>query len=97
MALYLTFFVSMVLHELLIWATFAPSHNLPYLALLMTAQFPLMSLLRLPAFKARRLGSYIFWSGLMTGMTLAVVLYVRQYCMQNPAVCSCNSIKTAAV
>lgn len=34
--------------------------------------------------------SYVFWSGLMTGLTLVVVLYTRQYCLENPGVCACR-------
>lgn len=58
-ALYLTFAVSLVLHELLLWSTFAPSTPLPYLAILGCAQFPLLGILR--DFKATRLGNYVFW------------------------------------
>lgn len=28
-------------------------------------------------------------AGLMLGVTMATTLYARQYCLENPALCSC--------
>jgi sterol O-acyltransferase len=76
-ALYLTYLVSIAVHEIILWG--AMGLVTPYLAVLSTAQFPLMSLLRLPAFRGKRLGNMLFWAGLMVGVTGLIVLYAREY------------------
>jgi hypothetical protein len=77
-ALYLTYGVSIVAHEIIISGALGFGIT-PYLSILSLAQFPLLTILRLPAFKGKRLGNLFFWTGLMFGVTLVLVLYAREY------------------
>ena len=76
-ALYLTYIISILIHEFIIWG--ALGIVTPYLGILSTVQFPLMTLLRLPIFRGRRLGNMFFWAGLMIGITLVLILYSKDY------------------
>lgn len=50
-ALALTFGISIIAHEIVIFAALTPTHPPPILALLSLFQFPLMPLMRQPFFK----------------------------------------------
>lgn len=76
-ALYLTYIISILVHEFVIWG--ALGIVTPYLGILSTVQFPLMTLLRLPIFRGRRLGNMFFWAGLMIGLTLILVMYAKEF------------------
>jgi sterol O-acyltransferase len=84
-ALYLTYAVSIVAHEVVLWGGLSPVTPTPYLALLSLAQFPLMTLLRLPIFRGKRLGNAVFWVGLTFGVTLTLALYAMEVTPQAPA------------
>jgi hypothetical protein len=80
-ALYWTFMCSIIMHEIVLYGTLGPVF--PYLGALSLLQFPLMSLLRLPWFRGKRLGNIVFWAFLIIGSTLAIVLYARDFARHN--------------
>jgi len=88
LAMYATFAASIIAHEAVIWAVLTPTYPPPVLALLSCVQFPLLNLMRLPAFRGTALGNLFFWSSLQTGSTMIVVLYARYYCSTAPAMCT---------
>lgn len=86
--MYATFAASIIAHEAVIWAVLTPTYPPPVLALLSCVQFPLLTLMRLPAFRGTALGNLFFWSSLQTGSTMIVVLYARYYCSTAPNMCA---------
>jgi len=78
-ALYTTFLVSIVLHELIIWAMLAPTFPPPALALLSVSQFPLMQLMASRHLKGKVLGNVFYWASLQLGLALVITLYGRAY------------------
>jgi hypothetical protein len=74
----LTFGVSIVLHEILITAIFGMFR--PYLAFFSIFQIPLWPIMRSPVFRHKLSGNVFFWTGLVLGITLVVVLYFSEYC-----------------
>lgn len=86
--MYATFAASIIVHEAVIWAVLTPTYPPPVLALLSCVQFPLLTLMRLPAFRGTALGNLFFWSSLQTGSTMIVVLYARYYCSTVPNMCA---------
>lgn len=78
-ALYLTFLVSIAVHEAILWGVLG--WVTPWLALFSLCQFPLLTLLRLPVFRGKRLGNIVFWSGLILGVSTIIVLYAREYAL----------------
>jgi hypothetical protein len=84
-ALYATFLVSIVLHEVVVWGI--TGRSMPWLGLFSLLQFPLGSIQRIRWIKGKRLGNMILWIGLTVGITLITVLYSKNYCQRNPGSC----------
>lgn len=84
-ALFLTFGVSIVLHELILWAAISPAWSVPYLGLLSLLQFPLIPLMKTEPFRGKLLGNLLFWSFLAIGLAMSVVLYGYSYCSAGKA------------
>ena len=78
----LTFAVSIILHEILITAILGIGFR-PYLAFFSVFQIPLWPIMRSPVFRNKLLGNVFFWTGLVLGITLVVVLYFDEYCAQH--------------
>jgi sterol O-acyltransferase len=74
----ITFLVSIVLHEILLWGLFGT--GIPYLALFSLTQLPLMFIMKSKIIQGRRLGNLVFWAGMIMGTTLVTVLYAKDYC-----------------
>jgi len=78
MALYITFFFSALLHELVLIGMFRMIR--PYLLVMMMTQIPLIYLGNLPLFRnIPRLGNLSFWFGLGVGPSILAILYTREY------------------
>lgn len=76
-ALALTFAVSIVVHEVVIWAVLGRA-VVPYLALFSLLQLPLARLQRVSFVKGKRLGNLFLWIGLVLGVSTILVLYARE-------------------
>lgn len=76
-ALTITFLVSIVLHEIVVWAALRRI-TIPYLGLFSLLQLPLASIQRVPIIKGTRLGNMIVWAGLILGIALITVLYAKE-------------------
>lgn len=88
-AQYLTFGVSILVHEIVINGMFG--FISPWLLLFSCFQFPLMSIMRASVFKGKRLGNFVFWIGLILGVPLISVLYSREYCIRHPGACAASA------
>lgn len=77
-SLAITFLFSMLLHEVIFAALFRMIR--PWFLMFGLTQLPLNVLMSNPIFKKTRLGNFIFWYGLFTGIPLISVLYTREYC-----------------
>ena len=75
-ALYVTFLISIALHEFALLIAFQ-QRVFPYLLALSMLQLPLSRVLNLPFIKGRKLGNLVFWFGITTGITTVIVLYAR--------------------
>lgn len=82
----ITFAVSILAHEALIVGFLGLSS--PWLLLFSCFQFPLMSIMRLPIFKGKRLGGLIFWFGMVLGIPLVLVLYISGLCRREASWCA---------
>jgi hypothetical protein len=72
-----TFGVSIILHEIILWASLGPRYSYPFLAAATLCQFPLAPLLKTRPFKGTRLGNVFVWTGLSIGIALVTTLYAR--------------------
>jgi sterol O-acyltransferase len=76
-ALLATYTVSIILHEVIVWGLLG--RVTPWLAIFSLFQFPLLSLMRMPYLRGKRLGNILFWAGLILGSSTILVLYAREY------------------
>jgi sterol O-acyltransferase len=81
-----TFGVSIILHEILITALFGRFR--PFLAFFSMFQIPLWPIMRSPFFMNKLTGNAFFWTGLLVGITLVVVLYFSEYCLSSHHKCT---------
>ena len=72
-----TFAVSIVVHEAVLWGAFRRV-TFPYLGLFSLTQLPLADLMRIEVIQGRRLGNLLFWGGLTFGISLITVLYAKE-------------------
>ena len=78
LAVAMIFAWSMLLHEVIFVVCFRMLR--PWFTMFGLSQLPLNNLMRTPLFKGTRLGSVIFWYGLISGIPLLSALYAREYC-----------------
>lgn len=71
----ITFFLSALIHELVMWCIFKKLRG--YLLILQMSQLPLVQLSRTKLLRDRKtLGNMMFWIGLLTGPSLLTSLYL---------------------
>ena len=85
MATIITFLYSIVLHEVVLLSMFGIFR--PYLAFFSLFQIPLWKIMRSPIFHNHIVGNFVFWGSLTVAWPLMVILYCRDYCMQDPRNC----------
>ncbi|KAI9762562.1 MAG: acyl-CoA/sterol acyltransferase [Chaenotheca gracillima] len=74
-ATFITFFLSAVVHELVMWSIFRTLRG--YLMIMQMMQLPLVMLSRTRLLKGRRvLGNVVFWVGIFTGPSFLCSLYL---------------------
>lgn len=77
LAMTLTFAFSIAAHEILVWAAMGEGYKTPWLALASLCQGPLAPLMSFRFVKGTRLGSLLFWAGMVVGLSLITTLYAR--------------------
>ena len=77
MAQQVTFAVSIIVHEAVLWGAFRRV-TFPYLGIFSLTQLPLADLMRVEVIQGRRLGNLLFWGGLTFGISLITTLYAKE-------------------